>query len=251
MAEYLIYFNQQWVGDHSEEWFLSRVEPSMAVVHEMEAAGIVVYAGGLEEGAPVSSADATSGELLITDGPYIETKEFLGGLTIIDVETEDEARRWAGRIAEGCGWPQEVRPFKSRPDGITGRRSAERIDGGGTSSEYLIYFNQQWVGDHSEEWFRSRGPLAMAVTRDMEAAGILVYAGGLEEEIERAFAADATSGEVLVTDGPYVETKEFLGGLAIVDVATEDEARTWAGRIAEACGWPQEVRRFGRRPDRA
>lgn len=118
-------------------------------------------------------------------------------------------------------------------------------------AEYLIYFNQQWVGDHSEEWFRSRGPLAMAVTRDMEAAGILIYTGGLEEEIERAFAADATSGEVLVTDGPYVETKEFLGGLAIVDVATEDEARTWAGRIAEACGWPQEVRRFGRRPDRA
>ncbi len=112
MAEYLIYFNQQWVGDHREEWFLSRVEPSRAVGDETEAAANAGYAGGLEEGAPVSSADATSGELLITDGPYIETKEFLGGLTIIDVETEDEARRWAGRIAEGCGWPQEVREIK-------------------------------------------------------------------------------------------------------------------------------------------
>src|SRR4051812_14238237 len=46
------------------------------------------------------------------------------------------------------------------------------------------------------------------------------------------------------TDGPYVETKDHLGGFAVVDVANEDAARLWAGRIAVACGWPQEVRRF-------
>jgi hypothetical protein len=49
----------------------------------------------------------------------------------------------------------------------------------------------------------------------------------------------------MFTDGPFVETKEQLGGLAVVDVADEDEARLWAGKIAVACGWPQEVRRFG------
>ena len=49
---------------------------------------------------------------------------------------------------------------------------------------------------------------------------------------------------VLFTDGPYVESKEFLGGLTIVNVADEEAARMWAGKIAEACGWPQEVRRF-------
>ena len=115
-------------------------------------------------------------------------------------------------------------------------------------TEYLIYFNQQWVGDHTEEWFRSRGPLAMAVVNEMEAAGTLVFAGGLEEEIEDAFSADATSGEVLITDGPFPETQEFLGGLTIVDVADEEAAKMWAGKIAEACGWPQEVRRFKPRP---
>jgi hypothetical protein len=45
-------------------------------------------------------------------------------------------------------------------------------------TEYLIYFNQQWVGDHSEEWFRGRGPLAMAVVGEMKAAGVYVFAGG-------------------------------------------------------------------------
>ena len=115
-------------------------------------------------------------------------------------------------------------------------------------TEYLIYFNQQWVGDHSEEWFQGRGPLAMAVVNEMEADGVLVFAGGLEEEIEDAFSADATSGEILITDGPFAETKEFLGGFTVVDVADEEAAKMWAGKLAEACGWPQEVRRFKPRP---
>jgi hypothetical protein len=113
MPEYLIYFNQQWVGDHDEEWFRGRVAPSRAVIDELAAAGQLVYAGGLvEEVEEAFSADATSGELLFTDGPFVETKEYLGGLTIVDVPDEETARRWAGRIAEGCGWPQEVRRFK-------------------------------------------------------------------------------------------------------------------------------------------
>jgi hypothetical protein len=114
-------------------------------------------------------------------------------------------------------------------------------------AEYLIYFNQQWVGDHDEEWFRGRGPLARAVVDEIKAAGAYVFAGGLEEEIEDAFSADATSGTLRFTDGPFTETKEFLGGLTIVDVPDDEAAKVWAGKIAEACGWPQEVRRF--KPD--
>jgi hypothetical protein len=114
-------------------------------------------------------------------------------------------------------------------------------------AEYLIYFNQQWVGDHDEEWFRGRGPLARAVVQEIKAAGVYVFAGGLEEEIDSAFSADATSGTLRFTDGPFAETKEFLGGLTIVDVPDDEAAKIWAGKIAEACGWPQEVRRF--KPD--
>jgi hypothetical protein len=118
MTQYLIYFNQQWVGDHDEEWFRSRVKPSVAVMNEMKAAGVYVFAGGLEEETELAfSADATSGDLVITDGPYVETKEFLGGLCVVDVPDIQTARMWAGKVAEGCGWPQEVRPFKPYPEG--------------------------------------------------------------------------------------------------------------------------------------
>ena len=92
-------------------------------------------------------------------------------------------------------------------------------------AEYLIYFNQQWVGDHTEEWFRGRGPLAMAVVEEMKASGVYVFAGGLEEETDRTFSADATSGTLTFTDGPFVETKQYLGGLTVVDVADEQAAR--------------------------
>jgi hypothetical protein len=114
-------------------------------------------------------------------------------------------------------------------------------------AEYLIYFNQQWVGDHTEEWFRGRAPLAMAVVEEMKAAGVYVFAGGLEED-GPAYHADATSGAVVISDGPFVETKEVLGGLTVVDVPDDEEAKMWAGKLAEACGWPQEVRLFGPHP---
>ena len=116
MATYLIYFNQQWVGDHSEEWFRSRAPLAMAAVEAIKAAGQYVFAGGLVEDGPVFSADATSGTLMLTDGPYVETKEWLGGLTVVEVPDEETARMWAGRIAEACGWPQEVRLFGSVPE---------------------------------------------------------------------------------------------------------------------------------------
>ena len=64
-------------------------------------------------------------------------------------------------------------------------------------AEYLIYFNQQWVGDHPEEWFRPRGPLARAVVEEMKEAGVYVFAGGLEEEDGPIYHADPTSGSTV------------------------------------------------------
>ena len=51
-----------------------------------------------------------------------------------------------------------------------------------------------------------------------------------------------------VTDGPYVETKEWLGGFALVEVPDDETAKMWAGKVAEACGWPHEVRKFKPQP---
>jgi hypothetical protein len=107
-------------------------------------------------------------------------------------------------------------------------------------AQYIIYFNQQWVGDHSAEWFQARGPLSRAVVDEMKAAGVLVFAGGLVEEIEEAFGADETGA----ISGPITQDGEFLGGMTIVEAANDEEAKMWGSKIGVACGWPQEIRRF-------
>ena len=107
-------------------------------------------------------------------------------------------------------------------------------------ANYIIYFNQQWVGEHSAEWFESRGPLARKVVQEMKDAGVLVFAGGLVEEIELAYGAN----ELGQISGPITTNDEFLGGLTIINVESEDEAKEWGAKIGIACGWPQEIRKF-------
>jgi hypothetical protein len=110
-------------------------------------------------------------------------------------------------------------------------------------TEYLIAFNDDWVPDLTDEDRREASKRVSALRAEMKAAGVLIFAGGLDDAAP-VFSADASSGTPLITDGPYAETKEQLGGFAVVEVADEKAARLWAGKIAVACGWPQEVRRF-------
>jgi hypothetical protein len=105
-------------------------------------------------------------------------------------------------------------------------------------TEYLIAFNDEWVPDHTVEELREKSKAVRALV-----AGVFIFTGGLDDAAP-VFSVDASSGTPLFTDGPFVESKEHLGGFAVVDVADEEAARLWAGKIAVACGWPQEVRRF-------
>lgn len=110
-------------------------------------------------------------------------------------------------------------------------------------AEYLIAFQAEWVPDLTEEEVRARARALRPLVAQMRAEGALVFTGGLDLEAP-VFSVDASTGDPVFTDGPFVETKEHLGGFAVVDVADERAARHWAGKIAEACGWPQEVHRF-------
>jgi hypothetical protein len=81
---------------------------------------------------------------------------------------------------------------------------------------------------------------AHAVVREARDAGVFVFTGGLKSHEEVSVVA--TDGTV--TDGPYPESKEYLGGLMVVDVPSREEALKWAAKIAVACRCAQEVREF-------
>ncbi len=113
MAEYLIFFNDDWVTEASDEQWQERSHDAHAVIEEMKAGGVFIFSGGLDNDAAVFHVEPHGGTPVFTDGPYAETKETFGGFAAVDVPDEATARYWAGRIAVACDWPQEVRIFRT------------------------------------------------------------------------------------------------------------------------------------------
>ena len=109
---------------------------------------------------------------------------------------------------------------------------------------YLIAFNDEWVPDLTMDDLRDRGAAGRALIAEMTAAGVFIFSDGGLDASTAICSVDPSSGSPVFTDGPFVETKEHLGGFAVVDVPGDEEARYWAGRVAMAVGWPQEVHRF-------
>lgn len=119
-----------------------------------------------------------------------------------------------------------------------------------TVPEYLIAFNDEWVPEHTEQEIGAKGRASRAVLEEMTAAGVFVFSNGALDASSVLCSVTAKDGEPVFSDGPYVESKEHLGGFCVVDVPDDDAARYWAGRLAVALDWPQEVQRFPRRrPD--
>jgi hypothetical protein len=84
-----------------------------AVRQDMVDAGVWVFSGGLHSVSSATVVRTHGDEVLLTDGPYAEGKEQIGGLTILDAEDLDAALGWAGRLARAIHpLPIEVRPFQ-------------------------------------------------------------------------------------------------------------------------------------------
>lgn len=82
---------------------------------EVRTAGKWVFAGGLQPIESSTTVDNTSGEAIVTDGPFAESKEYLGGFWIIEAADLDEALDWAKRGSAACRGKVEVRPFQAEP----------------------------------------------------------------------------------------------------------------------------------------
>jgi hypothetical protein len=93
------------------------LEPVMRKVHalnaEMKAAGVWVFAGGLHPPETATVVRLRDGDLLMTDGPYVEGREHVGGFNVISAPDLDAALEWAGKLADAVApLPIEVRPFQ-------------------------------------------------------------------------------------------------------------------------------------------
>jgi hypothetical protein len=84
-----------------------------AVNAEIKAAGAWVFAGAVAPPEASTMVRLNGGETLVTDGPFVETKEQIGGFNVIHVADLDAALKWAARLTRACRVPIEVRPIQS------------------------------------------------------------------------------------------------------------------------------------------
>ena len=96
---------------------LERISRDVTAVHEaLQAEGAWVYGGGLHDPTTATVVASRGGRATTTDGPFVETKEVLGGFSVIDVADLDAALAWAERMSEATTCPIEVRPFQDEPE---------------------------------------------------------------------------------------------------------------------------------------
>ena len=104
-------------------------------------------------------------------------------------------------------------------------------------TRYLISFNDGAMDHIPAEDMPDVGKDAHAVMQEAVDAGVFVFGTGLHRQQASIVGTDG-----LVSDGPFPETKEVIGGFVVVDVASREEALAWAARIAASCRCAQEVR---------
>ena len=104
-------------------------------------------------------------------------------------------------------------------------------------TRYLISFDDGAMDHIPGEDIPAVAKAAHAVIQEAVNAGVWVFGAGLESQKASVVATDGT-----VTDGPYPETKEVIGGFCVVDVSSREEALAWAAKTAVACRCAQEVR---------
>ncbi|HLU54717.1 MAG TPA: YciI family protein [Pseudonocardia sp.] len=111
MARYLLSIYQP-VGDPPPPEVLDPIMQELEKVNdEMRAAGAWVFAAGLHDPSTATVLRAREGEVLVTDGPFAEGKEHLGGFTVIEAPDLDAALEWGRKVATVLPLPIEVRPL--------------------------------------------------------------------------------------------------------------------------------------------
>jgi hypothetical protein len=84
-----------------------------------------------------------------------------------------------------------------------------------------------------------------ALNDEIEAAGVRIFVGGLSPASSARSLRVQPDGKVLITDGPYLETKEHIGGFSVLEAANLDEALAWGRKAAVACRPYRTVPRAG------
>ncbi len=215
--------------DHISEW-----------VEETLASGVNIIGDRIRDREEGRVVRVRNGELLVTDGPFTESKEWINGWNLLEFTDLDEAIEVMSRHPVARFGQVEIRPLYSE-HGVAGIDLALPY---GQGPRFLMFV----VVDPEPDTDPSPEPDIEEWVQTMDARGARVGGQRLRGP-EDATIVRLRDGEVLVTDGPFTESKEWIAGFDLLNTATMDEAievaskhpMARAGRIELREAWPLDL----------
>ncbi|MFO0956688.1 MAG: YciI family protein [Isosphaeraceae bacterium] len=221
----------------TEEERAACIVDSLAICERLSAQGKLRGSAPLEPVSTAVTVRVRAGQTLMTDGPFAETAEQLGGFYLLDLADLDEAIAIAASLPPASRGAVEIRPLfpldglpESQP---LSHRAQGRLD--------LILYYDDPTTLRNEEAVRGGMREATALAHELERAGRYISASPLRP-VETATCVRVRDGKRLITDGPFAETREVLGGYYLVHSDSADDALKIASRHPGARNGCVEVR---------
>lgn len=206
-----------------EEWG-DCVKTSLGICDELASKGQFLAAAPLHPVATATTVRVRNGQRLVTAGPFAETVEQLGGYYLIDVDNLDEAIAVASRLPPAKKGTIEIRPLFNI-EGLPAEKLAPGSieDRGLTRFMFLCYDDEEAWQAAGQQAHLSAMQEAVAITRKLDAEGKFISASPLHSS-STATCVRVRNGKRSITDGPYTETREVLGGYYLILASDRAEA---------------------------
>lgn len=214
---------------------------SLAICDELAARGQFIDASPLEPVATAATVRVRDGRVLVTDGPFAETTEQLGGYYVLDLPDLDAAIAIASRLPPARKGTVEIRPLFVL-DGLPPSQPA--FGGGHATTPYLLlcYDNEAAWQAAGEEAQREAMAEATSNCRRLNESGAYLSASPLHPAAT-ATCVRVRDGKRTITDGPFAETNEVLGGYILFLAESQEAAVRFAALHPGARLGSAEVRR--------
>jgi hypothetical protein len=202
-----------------------------SMVGEMVRAKRLLAADGLRASSQGVRLNFVAGRRTVTPGPFVGKNELVAGFAVMRVSSLDEAVEWATRFAAAIGDVEiDIRPatepwdigLGNKPEGLTTRRYIAMHKANASSEAGTPPTPQQMAA-------------VSALVAEMKAAGVLLSTVAVAPSSHAARLRNFGGKQVLV-DGPFSESKELVGGFAILELDSRAEAIAWARRYVEVLG---------------
>jgi hypothetical protein len=232
-----------------DEWTACTIE-STAVCQDLQAKGQFIAASPLHPVATATSVRVRQGKSLVTTGPFAETVEQLGGFFLIDVPNLDDAITIAARLPSAKKGTIEVRPV-STLDGLPADNFSSPPANSANTTRYMLlsYDNEQAWNEAGPAALQAAKAEAVALTHQLTSRGQYISASPLHS-VSTATSVRIRNGQRLITDGPFAETREFLGGYYLIYARDLNDAISVAAQHSGARLGTVEIRKLYDLPTR-